>query len=72
MGQGVFPVDHVIYGCPGCADTRHLGPETRPLRPDPWDPMPATRDPRPVATGTPVDPVVPLSHLLSRSQNSPP
>ncbi len=32
------------------------------LRPD-------TRNRRPVATGTPVDPVVRMSHCLSRSQN---
>ncbi len=43
-------------------NTRYLTPDTRDLRP-------VTRHPRPVATGTPVDPVVRMSHGLSRSQS---
>ncbi len=44
-------------------DPRHV-----PLTPGTWDLTPDTRDRRPVATGTPVDPVVRMSHCLSRPQ----
>ncbi len=48
---------------PGYLTPAYLTPNTWDLTPDTWDLMPAIRDRRPVTTGTPVDPVVRMSHF---------